>query len=50
MNETVTIQLIVEETQLLINALEILSPNDPDAQERAHEPYCKLVALSGRWG
>ena len=47
MNETVTIRLTAEETQLLINALEILSPDDPDAQERLHRLYCKLLAAQG---
>jgi hypothetical protein len=43
MNETITIHLSAEEGQLLVNALEILSPDDPEAQERLHELYCKLL-------
>jgi hypothetical protein len=45
MKESVTIQLTADDLQLVINAVEILSPDDPDAQERVHALYCKLLAV-----
>jgi hypothetical protein len=45
MKESVTIQLTADDLQLVINAVEILSPDDPDAQERVYALYCKLLAV-----
>lgn len=44
MNDTIIMELSCEELQLMINALEILNPDDRDAQERLHKLNCKLLA------
>jgi hypothetical protein len=48
MEERISIVLTGKEMQLIINALEILNPDDSADQERLHELYGKLLAAIGQ--
>jgi len=42
----ITLTLSSAEIQMLINAVEILSPDDPKDQDLNHELYCKLLSVA----
>ena len=42
----ITLMLSRTEIQMLINAVEILRPDDPEAQELCDQLYCRLVSMA----